>query len=209
MSVKMKPLKTGLSVLICWILSPLSIARSEPPIVIPQEQAFPSYRLYTEDDPWRDLKLSAEQQMGLYLVDPPRRHASEVTQWSNDQLHFHLWRPLTESKRAIWSRAVGWLVFGRVRYSGGAQRLFEDLPTLKRITLSLHEVERPQKTKKGKKAEDLVHTYLTISLKRADFERLDIQQLKRCSNQLDCGDEVRQQLSLLKFNSRYIKGRLR
>ena len=180
-------------------------------VTIDQDKAFPSaYDLYRADDPWRELKLAAEQEMGLYLVEPPRRHASEITEFSNQHLHFHIWRPLTESKQTIWSTGVGWLVFGRIKYSRGAQQLFSDIPDLKRITISFHEVERPgQKGRRRSKKPDRIHNYLTLSLTRKDFEKIDLEAVKSCSRVADCDRDVRSMITLVKFNSRYIKRRLR
>ena len=181
------------------------------------------------DDPWYNLKLAAEHEMGLFLVEPPRRHASEMTQYSNDHLHFHLWRPISESNQAMWSRALGWLIFGRVKYARGAQQLFADIPSLRRITISLHEIQRPRKSgqlgclsngaKKSRKKRhrrrnkesqvDTIQTYLTLSLTRRDFERLNIEKIKQCSELLDCDKEVRSMVSLLKLNTRYLKRRAR
>lgn len=221
------------TVLLSWSVCSLTSsvgAQAQRPKKIKRSKAFPvsSGELYA-DDPWYNLKLSAEQEMGLYLVDPPRRHASEVTQYSNDHLHFHLWRPLSESNQAMWSRALGWLIFGRIKYSRGAQQLFADIPTLRRITLSLHEVQRPKNSERAgcasssskrskrrrRRAEregnhvDTVHTYLTLSLTRRDFERLKIDQIKQCSELLDCDKTVRSMVSLLKLNTRYLKRRAR
>ena len=206
----------------CCVVSFMShTAQAQKPQKIKQSQAFPTSadELYA-NDPWYNLKLSAEQEMGLFLVDPPRRHASEFTQYSNHHLHFHLWRPISESTRAMWSRALGWLIFGRIKYSRGAQQLFSDIPSLKRITLSLHEVQRPRKNKDGvckseklkrrqlkKRKVDTVHTYLTLSITRRDFEHLKIEQLKQCSELLDCDKSVRSMVSLLKLNTRYLKRR--
>ncbi len=186
-------------------------AEAQRVVSIDQADAFPSaYDLYSENDPWRELKLAAEQEMGLYLVEPPRRHASEITDYSGNHLHFHVWRPLTETKQALWSSGVEWLVFGRIKYSRGAQQLFSDLPDLNRITLSLHEVIRPKKKgRRRSKKPDKVHTYLTLSLTRKDFERLDLERVRSCSRVLDCDQKVRRMFSLVKFNSRYIKRRSR
>ena len=186
-------------------------ASGKLPRKISRDKAFPSVLdLYPASDPWRDLKIATEQQMGLYLVEPPRRHASEVTSFSSQHLHFHLWRPISEPVRSLWSRALKWLLFGRIKYSGGARQLFEELPDLKRITLSLHEVERPdERGRRRSPKPDIIHTYLTISLKRSDFERLDIELARSCTLNLDCGETMESQITLLKFNSRYIKRRLR
>lgn len=217
-----------MTLLICTASLSWSLSASAKPITkIDQSRAFPTSaaELYS-GDAWYDLKLAAEQEMGLFLVEPPRRHASEITQYSNDHLHFHLWSPVSESNQAMWSRALGWLLFGRVKYSRGAQQLFADIPSLKRITLSLHEVERAQSGKtlgcvsgkdkrrsrrsrkrSRKSAQDLVQTYLTVSLTRENFERLDIDRIKQCTRLLDCDRTIRSMISLLKWNTRYLKRR--
>ena len=199
----------GLSI---YILSAL-IAESSAQKVkyIKQDQAFPSaYDLYAEDDPWRELKIAAEEEMGLYLVETPRRHASEITNFSKQHLHFHIWRPIAEENTVIWSRGLHWLLFGRIKYSKGAQQLFSDLPDLRRITLSFHEVIRPEKKgRRRSKQPDKVITYLTLSIKRNDFEKLDLESIQYCTRNLDCDFDIRSQISLVKFNARYVKRRLR
>ena len=193
------------------ILCGTTLASAQKVISIKQENAFPSaYDLYEENDPWRELKIAAEQEMGLYLVEPPRRHASEITNYSNEHLHFHIWRPISESRRSIWSRGVYWLIFGRIKYSSGARQLFSDLSSLKRITISFHEVIRPKrKGRRRSKKPDKVYTYFTVSITRADFEKVDLELIRQCGRNLDCGRDVRSMMSLVKFNSRYVKRRLR
>jgi|GEM_PF-1168061 len=180
--------------------------------LVPQAQAFPvSADFYEPTEPDRDVKLWAEQMLGLYLVDPPRRHASERVDFSTNHLHFHLWRPIGQRTMVeLWSEAASWLVFGRIKYSSGARGLFSDLDGLERVTVSLHEVIRPgQEGRRKSKEPDQVKIYLTISLKRADFERLDLQKLRDCSINRDCNRAMRSSFSLVKLNSRYIKRRRR
>jgi len=197
--------------LLCAVVATPSRSFSQRVIKISQDKAFPSaYDLYPANDPYRDLKIFAEEEMGLYLVDPPRRHASEITRYQNDQLHFHIWRPLSGTKQSLWSSGAGWLLFGRIKYSRGASQLFADIPGLKRITISFHEVIRPDKKgRRRSKAVDKVYTYLTLSITRKDFERLDAERIKSCARLEDCSQEERQMLSLVKFNSKYIRRRSR
>jgi hypothetical protein len=179
---------------------------------VAQERAFPKrLDFYEPDEPDRDLKLWAERMLGLYLVDPPRRHASERVDYSSDHLHFHLWRPIGQrSMVELWSEAASWLTFGRIKYSSGARGLFGDLGTLKRVTVSLHEVIRPkQEGRRLSKEPDVVEIYLTISLTRADFERLDLDALRSCALNSNCDRSMRSAFSLVKLNSRYIKRRRR
>ena len=179
---------------------------------VPREQAFPKQvEFYSFDEPDRDLKLWAERSLGLYLVDPPRRHASERVDFSNNHLHFHLWRPIGQRTMVeLWSEAASWLVFGRIKYSTGARGIFSDLGSLKRVTVSLHEVIRPkEKGRRLSKEPDRIEIYLTISLTRKDFERLDIEALRACSINGNCGRAIRSSFSLVKLNSRYVKRRKR
>ena len=187
--------------------------------------AFPlSVEALYEGDRWGELKIAAEREMGLYLVEPPRRHISEITDFKDNTLHFHLWSPVNETHQALWSKALGWLVFGRIKYSKGAQQLFVDLPHLKRITISLHEVIRDDKRARSSKRHqrkkrrtrrrpspdlDTVKTYLTVSLTRADFERMDVARLRECAELLNCDRQIRAMASLIKFNTRYLKQRSR
>lgn len=202
---------------VCVLLSAASQVWAAPKLsqettLVPQEQAFPvSKDFYPATEPDRDVKLWAERVLGLYLVDPPRRHASERVDFSNNHLHFHLWRPIGErSMVELWSEAAAWLVFGRIKYSSGARGLFSDLDGLERVTVSLHEVIRPgQEGRRKSKEPDQVKIFLTISLKRADFERLDLQALQTCSTNRDCNRAMRSSFSLVKLNSRYIKRRAR
>ena len=185
---------------------------SQDSIEVSRALAFPERPdFYAPDEPDRALKVYAEQQLGLYLVDPPRRHASERVDYGKEHLHFHLWRPIAERPLLeLWSEAASWLVFGRVKFSTGARGLFSDLPALRRVTLSLHEVLRPgEEGRRLSKKPDQVHIYLTVSLTREDFERLDLQELKLCAANVSCSREVRSSFSLVKANSRYLKRRAR
>ena len=185
-------------------------AQAQEVTTVEQAQAFPTRAdFYAPDEPERALKIYAERELGLYLVDPPRRHASERVEYNNDHIHFHLWRPIAErSMNELWSEAAAWLVFGRIKYSQGSRALFGDLPSLKRVTLSLHEVIRPgEEGRRRSEKPDEVHVYLTVSLTRDDFERLDVRELEICARNVSCTREMRSSFSLVKLNTRYLKRR--
>jgi hypothetical protein len=176
-------------------------------VTINQEDAFPSMDLFYDGDSQRDLKLSLEEMMGLYLVDPPRRHKSEITRLSDTQIHFHLWYPIAnKSQRTLWSIAAHWLIFGRTQFASGAQGLFSELPGVNRVSLSFHEVYRPnEKSKQRKIKVDRIYSYLLVSITRDAFERLDLLKLKQCAINFDCTDEIRRMFTLIKLNSKYLR----
>jgi hypothetical protein len=172
-------------------------------------EAFPaSPDFYPPGEPDLDLKVAAEQAMGLYLVDPPRRHASERVDFADSHLQFHIWRPIAgRSMTALWSEAASWLTFGRVKYSQGARALFELLPGLEQVTLSYHEVVRPgEDGRRRSELPDQVNTYLTISLTRDAFERLNMEELRLCARQERCGKQMRASFSRVSLNQAYLKG---
>ena len=182
------------------------------PLQAPREvsvaEAFPkSPEFYSPGEPDLDIKVAADQVMGLYLVDPPRRHASERSDYGDGHLHFHLWRPIAgRSMTALWSEAASWLTFGRIKYSEGARALFEMLPTLQRVTLSYHEVIRPgEEGRRRSDKPDQINTYLTVSLTRDAFERLNVEELRLCAQHERCGKKMRASFSLVKLNQQYLK----
>ena len=176
-------------------------------VTINQNEAFPSMDDFYADDSQRNLKLSIEEMMGLYLVDPPRRHKSEMTEIKNNAIHFRLWYPIAgKDIQTLKSIAIGWLVLGRTQYASGVQGLFSDLPDIDRVSLTFHEIDRADK-KKGQSNKNLVDTiypYLLISITRKDFERLPIETIRQCSLNLDCDEKIRRAF-LLKINGRYLK----
>ena len=144
-------------------------------VTINQKEAFPSMDEFYADDPQRNLKLSIEEMMGLYLVDPPRRHKSEATKIKRSSIHFHLWYPVAgKDITGLLSTAMGWLILGRTQYASGAQGLFSDLPDINRISLTFHEVYRPDKNKKKniRHKVDTIYPYLLVSIRRQNFEQM-------------------------------------
>ena len=186
-----------------------TILNAKKRITIDQKRAFPSMDSFYAQDVNRDLKLSIEEMIGLYLVDPPRRHLSEYTHLSSKHLHFHLWYPIAnKSIQTLWSTAATWLILGRTQYATGAQGLFSELPSIQRITLSFHEVQRSKKNKRRKARQvDVIHPYMQVSIIRSDFEKLDVDLIKRCAINFDCDRRVRAMFTLVKINAKYLKSK--
>lgn len=187
-------------------------ATSQAPREVSVAEAFPTTPdFYPPDEQSLELKLAVEQAMGIYLVDPPRRHASERVDYADDHLHFHIWRPISgRSMTALWSEAASWLVFGRIKYSQGARLIFEMVPGLRQVTLSYHEVIRPgEDGRRRSDKPDQVNTYLTVSLTREAFERLDVEELRLCAQHERCGKKTRGAFSVVKLNQQYLNGAAR
>jgi hypothetical protein len=178
---------------------------------MPSKGAFPESdaELYPESDIWRNFKITAEEMMGLYLVDFPRRHRSEVVSLNEkrNHLHFHLWLPIGKHSRTqLWSKAASWLVFGRTQYAPGSRGLFGEMESIDKISLSFHEVIRPgQEGRRPSKKPDKIQQYLTLTLSRSKFENLDIDLLKQCGMLLDCPKSMYRSFSYSRFNTRYLK----
>ena len=205
------------SVLSCVCLG-LTLTLAKPqksyadlPTLMPSKGAFPKSdeELYSASDVWRNFKLMAEEMMGLYLVDFPRRHRSEVVDLNSkrNHLHFHLWVPIGEQSRTqLWSKAAYWLIFGRTQYAQGARGLFSELVELDKISISFHEVIRiGQEGRRRSDKEDKIQVYLTLSISRSKFEQLDIKLLENCGMLLDCPKEIRRSFNHSRFNVRYLK----
>ena len=183
------------------------------PNYIPSKGAFPESdaELYPESDIWRNFKITAEEMMGLYLVDFPRRHRSEVVTLNKkrNHLHFHLWVPIGgQTRTQLWSKAAYWLVFGRTQYASGSRGLFGEMDGIDKISLSFHEVIRPgQEGRRPSSKPDKIKQYLTLTLSRHKFEKLDIGLLKQCGMLLDCPKNFQRSFSYSRFNTRYLKKR--
>ena len=185
---------------------------AETPTSIDRNRAFPQEpEFYSIDDTQAGIKLVVEEMMGLFLVKPPRRHASEMTDINERFIHFHLWHPIAEySNTQLWSKAASWLLLGRTKYAQGARALFSEMPSIQRITLSFHEVIRPgEEGRRLSSKPDQVYIYLTISLTRQEFEKIDLEGVRACATHYDCPESLKRSFSLVKFNTRHLSKRRR
>jgi hypothetical protein len=164
--------------------------------------AQPSRKFYPIDDEQAEFKEKVENIMGLYLVDPPRRHESELLQWDGKNLHFHLWLPIASfSDEQLIDKALNWLIFGRIRYSQGARGILSDYMDINHISLSFHEIQRkdPQSNENEK-----INPYLMIKISRSQFESItDLQEIRECQN--ECMSLIKRYGFSFKMDKKYMQ----
>ncbi len=161
--------------------------------------------IYDANDPQRKMKVAIEQMMGIYLVDPPRRHSSEKVVIKGGRIRFDIWQPVgRNTDLELKTRAVKWLVFGRTGFSNGARGIFSEYPKVAEVMLVFHEVARPdkQKRRRTRQAEKITR-YLILKLGRKRFERLKIEVLEGCVKRADCGSVFRSGFDGARFDRKY------
>ena len=163
--------------------------------------------IYSPSDRNAAMKSRVESPMGIYPVHPPRRHESERVQYRKSRLTISIWHPVGEtSDLGLKTRAVKWLLFGRTQYAKGARGIFGEFPQVKRITLTFHDVIRSsRKSRRRRGVRERIKKYVSISLDRKAFERLDIDAAKECVDRMDCRVFFRSNFSRRLFNRRYIQ----
>lgn len=162
-------------------------------------------QIYGADDPQREMKVAIEKMMGIYLVDPPRRHPSERVVIDGGRVRFDIWQPVgSNTDKELKTRAVKWLVFGRTGFSNGARGIFSEYPQVAEVMLVFHEVMRPdkQKRRRTKQAEQITR-YLILKLGRQKFERLKIDALEGCVSRADCGAAFRSGFDGARFDRKF------
>lgn len=153
-------------------------------------------------DPDGDLKRRIEKLMGLYLVDPPRRHEKEVVVIKGGHAEVRFWQPIGESSpEALQTRAVEWFVNGRTGYASGMRGVFSELPTIDKLSLVFLDISREDQ--KGRRsAPDRLHPYLRITMSRARFSRFDPTQVETCLEREDCSGVFRKAFDEGRFDKR-------
>ena len=158
-------------------------------------------------DPMADIKLRVEEIFGIFLVDPPRRHASEVVELSGDQVVVRYWQPsggFTDAE--LQTRAVQWSLLGRTQFSAGARAVFSEMPGTREIVLVFHDVFR--KDQKGRRmGEESVVPYLKIRLTQDRFDRLKLKPVEQCVERSDCSSVFRVAFDEARFDRKGIKVR--
>ncbi len=167
--------------------------------------------IYPPDDPQREMKADLERMMGIYLVDPPRRHPSERVVIDGGRVRFDIWQPVGRNTDVeLKTRAVKWLVLGRTGFSKGARGIFSDYPSVAEVMLAFHEVTRPDKTKRRRTRQpDKITRYLIIKLARDRFERLDPAVYEGCVGRGDCAARFRSDFGRARFDRKYTARRRR
>lgn len=170
-------------ILLLLVLAPFAAPPVSPDSVAPR-----AMQIYGPDDPQREMKAAIEAMMGIYLVDPPRRHPSERVVIQGGRVRFDVWQPIGRNTDAeLKTRAVKWLLFGRTSFSSGARGIFSEYPRVVEVMLVFHEVNRPD-TKKRRRTQqtETLARYLILKLSRAKFSRLEPEPFRECVSGGDC-----------------------
>ena len=151
-----------------------------------------------------------EREMGVYLVQSPRRHPSEKVTISRGRAVVDIWHPVhLMSDEEIKTRAVQWLIFGRTQYASGASGVFKGNPAIRSVTLRFHEVIRPGGNTRRQKGRERIKRYLAIRISRTDLETIDLAPIKECGDRGDCTSEFRTMFTRVSFDGRYTRKRRR
>lgn len=154
------------------------------------------------DDPLFATKLKLERHLGIYLLHQPQRDPRERVEIKGKEVHATVWVSIGgRSQEELACRAVRWLVFGRTQWSLGARGVFSDLPDVARLKLTFLNIRLRDGKNKRKKAE--IVPYLTVSLNRRAFGKLDVRKLRRALKDDRCIEAARGQLSSYKFDDKY------
>lgn len=161
--------------------------------------------VYAADDPAAPLKERVEQLMGLYLVEPPRRHSTERVRLEGGKVRITYWQTVGDrTDEELVARALRWFVFGRTQYATGVRGIFSEMPAVEEVSLVFEEVVRPERKGRRRGAER-VHPYLELRLTRAKFERLDPARVKRCAERGRCLAVAREVLDAVRLDHRYLR----
>ncbi len=168
-------------------------------------------QIYPDSDPWAGVKRRVEVLMGVYLVDPPRRHASErVHITKGKRVRLDLWVPVARlSDAELKTRAVEWLVFGRTRFATGVRGIFSEINGIDEVVLVFHEVIRPDnkgRRRNAAKAEQ-IKRYLAIRLSRAKFIRFNPAPAEGCVARGDCSALFRSAFDEARLDRKYTAAR--
>lgn len=158
-----------------------------------------------DGDPAAGLKLRIEDIFGLYLVDPPRRHASERVEFEGERVVLHYWQPASGfSDVELTTRATQWFLLGRTQFSPGVRALFSELPATQEVVMIFHEVVR--KEQRGRRlGEESITPYLRVRMTRTRFERLKLDPVKSCVDRGDCQAVFRAAFDEARFDRKGIK----
>ncbi len=159
-------------------------------------------KIYPDSDPLAKQKARVEALMGVYLVDPPRRHASERVKVKGSRVQLDIWQPVARSSDTeLKTRAVQWFVFGRTGYAKGVRGIFSEMAGIDQVTMVFHEVLREGRGRK--KGAETVKRYLVLRLDRRRFERMKVEALRGCVERGDCSRAFRSAFTSAKLERRY------
>ncbi|MCA9545596.1 MAG: hypothetical protein KC613_14425 [Myxococcales bacterium] len=193
------------------LLALIPAAGAAPPAVRADSISPRAARIYADSDPWAGVKRRVEALMGVYLVDPPRRHESErVHVTDGTRVRIDLWVPVSRLTDAeLKTRAVEWLVFGRTQYASGVRGIFSEMAGIQDVVLVFHEVIRPDNTgrRRNRDKAEQIKRYLAIQLTRKQFLRFDPAPVEGCVARGDCSALFRSAFTSVRFDRRHTAAR--
>ncbi|MSP74345.1 MAG: hypothetical protein EXR76_19620 [Myxococcales bacterium] len=201
--------RSRLAAVLLTLLAATSPARAQP--VAPRADTLKARAAEVyKGDPDAARKVRVEELFGLYLVDPPRRHASERVELTPGGVTLNYWQPLGESTDAMLiARAVQFFLLGRTQFGAGVRSIFDALSAVSEVTLVFHEVSRHEggsKQQHGRRAGDeTVTPYLRLRLSRSRFERLKLAAVEKCVAAADCATVFRVAFDEARFDRRGLK----
>lgn len=123
----------------------------------------PPAPFYPEDEPGLEDKLLVERLLGVHLVHPPWRHASERVDFTGNEVRVSYWYSIGAEPEAVACDALRWLSTGRNQWAGGAAELFEEMSAVTRLTLAFVNVQRRQKGQVPGSSDSYRYLLATIS----------------------------------------------
>ncbi len=162
--------------------------------------------MYDDDDEDKALKLKVEGHLGLFLVKPPRRHASEVVELRRGRATIRYWYSLGPDADRVACDGLRWMVFGRDQWGGGAPGVFDDTE-ITEINLHFVHVPKPRPGKKSR-ARDF-HKFVEMRLSTRKMEDLEVDEaMQAVESGEGCGRFMKRHFDRYRFNSRYYKREL-
>jgi len=159
--------------------------------------------MYDDDDDDKALKLQIEGHLGLFLVKPPRRHASEVVELRRGRATIRYWYSLGPDADRVACDGLRWMVFGRDQWGGGAPRVFDDTEVTE-INLHFVHVPKPRPGKKSR-ARDF-RKFVEMRLSARKMEDLEVDEAMRAVESGEgCGRFMKRHFDRYRFDSRYYK----
>jgi hypothetical protein len=195
---------TAVATLLVGLCAASGVAAAEP---VRADAFKPRAASVYAGDPEADLKLRIEEIFGVFLVDPPRRHASERVELTARQVVLNYWQPSQgQTDAELLTRATQFCLLGRTQFSPGARAVFSEMPDIDEVVLIFHDVIR--KDQKGRRlAAESVTPYLKARLTRGRFQRLKLEPVRACVDKGDCSAVFRAAFDEARFDRKGIKSR--
>ncbi len=156
--------------------------------------------IYKNDDLF-GTKLKMERHLGLYLVRFPQRDLTEKITITGKDVDADVWVSIgSQTEDDLACKALQWIVFGRTRWSLGARGIFSDFPDVKKLSINFTNIRHRDGANEAPKK---LTTYLTVSLTRSRFEKINPTELRQALTENRCATVAREFLNTYKFNTAY------